>query len=56
MSTKRRPWRRCATCRGVCHWHDDAWVCDDCGDEYYEHDRASQWTSPGLVVVEIDRE
>jgi hypothetical protein len=35
----RRPWRRCSSCRGVCHWHDEAWVCDTCGDEWYpEHD------------------
>ena len=28
----RRPWRRCASCRGVCHWVEGWWVCDDCGD------------------------
>lgn len=30
------PWRRCSSCGGVCYWHDEAWVCDSCGDEWYE--------------------
>lgn len=38
VSNIRRPWRRCSACRGVCHWHDEAWVCDGCGSEWYpEH-------------------
>jgi hypothetical protein len=26
--------RPCSSCRGVCWWADDAWVCNDCGDEW----------------------
>lgn len=33
-SRGRQQWRRCASCRGVCHWHDEAWVCRDCGNEW----------------------
>src|SRR4051794_35849472 len=41
----RRPWRRCSACWGVCHWHDEAWVCDDCGSEWYpEH--GQQFAAP----------
>lgn len=36
MSRIRRAWRRCSSCLGICHWHDTAWVCDDCGDEWDE--------------------
>lgn len=27
--------RECAGCGGQCYWADDAWVCNDCGDEWY---------------------
>lgn len=27
--------RRCASCNGLCDWHDEAWVCRRCGDEWY---------------------
>lgn len=31
--------RSCASCGARCLWHDEAWVCDDCGDEWYpDHD------------------
>lgn len=44
--SERRPWRRCSACRGVCHWHDEAWVCADCGAEWYaDHD--SRFKAPG---------
>lgn len=46
MSVMRRPWRRCSACRGVCHWHDEAWVCDGCGSEWYpEHGK--RYAAPG---------
>jgi hypothetical protein len=35
--SRRRPWRRCSSCFGICHWHDEAWVCRDCGDEWYPY-------------------
>lgn len=43
-------WRRCAACGGVCHWHEDHWVCDDeadgCGAEWNsEHD--PKYRAPG---------
>jgi hypothetical protein len=41
-----RPWRKCSSCGGRCHWCEDAWVCDECGDEWYrEHDR--RYEAPG---------
>jgi len=43
----RRPWRRCATCRGVCYWHDEAWVCRDCGDEFYPPGLNERYKAPG---------
>jgi hypothetical protein len=36
MNGARRPWRRCSACRGVCYWHDTAWVCAECGAEWHE--------------------
>lgn len=39
------PWARCMSCGGTCHWHDEAWVCDGCGDEWFpEH--GSQYEIP----------
>lgn len=43
---RRRPWRRCSSCGGVCHWHDTDWVCRDCGDEWSE-DFAPKYAAPG---------
>lgn len=28
--------KACATCGGKAYWHDESWVCDDCGDEFYD--------------------
>ena len=61
-SPTRRPWRRCSACGGVCHWHDEAWVCDDCGSEWVsDHDprfEAPAMTSSGSfdtpVTVDLD--
>ena len=48
MST-RLPWRRCPACGGICHWHEDHWVCDGrvgCGAEWQvEHD--PKFEAPG---------
>jgi hypothetical protein len=34
-----RAWRFCASCWGVCHWQDEAWVCNNCRGKWYpEHD------------------
>lgn len=30
----------CSSCLGVCRWVDDAWVCQECGDEWYPEVRA----------------
>ena len=43
---QRRPWRRCSACRGVCHWHDTAWVCEGCGSEWVE-DHSPRYAAPG---------
>lgn len=45
----RRPWRRCGSCDGVCHWHEDHWVCDEedgCGAEWME-DHDPKYAAPG---------
>jgi hypothetical protein len=37
--TEEAPWKFCASCWGVCHWRDGAWVCHDCRTQWYpEHD------------------
>ena len=43
----RRPWRRCSSCWGICHWHDEAWVCDECGDEWYPDHDPKRYGAPG---------
>jgi hypothetical protein len=32
-----REWRFCASCWGVCHWHNaiTAWLCHDCGSVWH---------------------
>lgn len=45
--TSKRPWRRCASCGGVCHWHDINWVCGRCGDEFDE-DHCLSYLPPGI--------
>jgi hypothetical protein len=45
MTRGRRPWRRCSFCFGICHWHDEAWVCRDCGDEWYP-DHGARFAAP----------
>lgn len=42
----RRPWRRCLTCRSVCYWQSDAWVCEGCGQE---------WTCPESQATPLQR-
>lgn len=33
-TSKRGEWRRCSSCRGVCHQHGEVWVCAECGREW----------------------
>jgi len=40
--------RVCASCLGDCYWHDEAWVCDSCGDEWYP-DHGSEYAAPGAA-------
>jgi hypothetical protein len=42
----RRPWRRCGSCGGVCHFEATHWVCDDCGDEW-DADFDPKYAAPG---------
>lgn len=54
-----RPRRTCSSCGGVAHWHDTAWVCSRCGDEWYG-DHGVQFGDPvaladDLVVERIAR-
>jgi hypothetical protein len=51
----RRSWRRCSSCYGNCHWHDIAWVCRDCGDEWWpEHGK--RFDAPGSLPGEAGTE
>jgi hypothetical protein len=51
----RRSWRRCSSCYGICHWHDIAWVCRDCGDEWWpEHGK--RFDAPGSLPGEAGTE
>lgn len=35
------------TCGGVTYWHDEAWVCDQCGDEFYPDPDFPLYDPPG---------
>lgn len=47
----RHPHPRCAACDGSCTWADDAWVCDDCGSEWYPSHGPEYTEIGGLGVV-----
>lgn len=51
--TGRRPWRRCPSCFGICHWHDEAWVCDSCGDEWFKDHDPKRFGAPGGDEVDL---
>ena len=36
---------RCSTCLGECHWVEGAWVCWECGDEWYP-DHGPEFAAP----------
>jgi hypothetical protein len=36
---------KCSSCGGRTHWADEAWVCFQCGDEWYP-DHGPQFASP----------
>jgi hypothetical protein len=40
------PRRKCPSCGGLCHFHDTAWVCDRCGDEW-DADHGREFNAPG---------
>jgi hypothetical protein len=44
----RRPWKRCPACHGICHWHETAWVCDDCDSEWMPppDGHGPEWAAP----------
>jgi hypothetical protein len=51
-TSTRRPWRRCAACRAICHWHETHWVCDGvdgCGSEW-DSDHAPKYCAPEPVA------
>jgi hypothetical protein len=41
------PWRLRASCCGVCHWHDKAWVCDAYRSEWYPERDPERYGRPG---------
>lgn len=40
-------YRTCTTCRGLCLWAEDAWVCGSCGDEWYPDHDPRYYAAPG---------
>jgi hypothetical protein len=40
------PWRFCASCWGICHWHNEVWVCDDCGVEWCPEQDPKRYGAP----------
>jgi hypothetical protein len=41
-------WRFCASCWGVCHWHNviKAWRCHDCGGMWFPDDDPQRYGAP----------
>lgn len=50
--------RTCPSCGGKCAWHDEAWVCDRCGDEFYElsPDPPREFRKPNVCVTDAEAE